>query len=171
MAEPGSALKSKNVGMAMELLRFVVCPASEHLHDAIATPSYLSSKKQVPTAVCPCMTRIYFPPRWDPSSMGLTPEFVMDQKNGLSLIQANPYERFPRDRGVEPEREERFAICPASGFLHPPTATLLQRKGKKKIVFTSVCSCMTRVFFGPRFSEFMGFSAEEVKERGFGLSG
>jgi hypothetical protein len=153
--------------------RFVVCPASGFLHPGTAVPVYPSGKKQNPTALCDCMTRIWLPPRRWSEDMGLTIEEVRNK--GLELGQRMLFENQPEDTGP------RVILCPAGGYLHPgPHAvkvSWIAEAGKKKVpVSHALCTCGTHVWFGStthrsRWTERMGYTLDEAKQQQLTITG
>jgi len=153
--------------------RYVICPASEHLHEeALACEVYPSSNKQVPTAQCDCETRIWVSRR---ASIDQLLKFE-DLAGSFDLVQRRPK---LEPLVAENKDEARYVICPHSGRMHPTVHALLvketvakQRNGKTRPCFYAYCaSCSSRSFLGPRWKRGFGFSLEMAIARNMSVAG
>src|SRR3990167_8841807 len=106
--------------------RYMVCPASEHLHaDPIACQIMLTSKKRRPYAVCACGTRAWVGPSVPLESLPDAEAVV--RIPGILFAQREPLLQSPWLGGPAP----RFVACPMSGVLHPEPLALQVKQGEK----------------------------------------
>ena len=118
--------------------KYLLCPASGHLHPPQARPLYPTDKRGHPTFVCGCGARAYLSLGFELETMGLTA--AMLQARGIAT-EVGVFDLEPAPGGGP-----RYATCPASYFLHAGLHAVVVQHGKS--VFHCQCSCGTNFFLG-----------------------
>lgn len=144
--------------------KFLICPATEHLHEEpVAIEIYLTSRQKRPTACCSCGTRVWLGPtiQWQ-----ALPDVETVQVQGIRFAQRAPLEVAAWPDAPQP----RYLVCPVSGVTHPAPLALPVQRGEK--AFHAKCrQCFTQVFPGKRWTHSHGFPRQVMDDRGVDISG